>query len=324
MQQELPLVSIVTPSLNQGAYVEETILSVKNQTYPRVEHIIIDGGSTDNTLDVIKKYDGAYNMRWISEPDEGQSDAINKGWRMATGEILAYLNSDDTYMPRAVETAVRWLTDHPDVDMLYGDCSIIGKSGEVTGQYPAADFNLAELLCGRNMIPQPAVFLRKEVLDGVGYLDTNLHRTMDYDLWARIGLKCKVKYIPQLLASFRIYPGTKGMREGNKFADDRLYALNKLFSASGLPEEVMALRRRACSYAHLRVGTNYYSQGQMGLARKHLARAVTLYPRNLKQPTLTAYLLTSLFGGRVGGRMMEIAVGWKSRLRNERPNGWRV
>ena len=125
MKEELPLVSVVTPSYNKGAFIEETILSVKNQTYPRIEHIIIDGGSTDNTIDVIKKYEGTYNMHWVSEPDNGQSDAVNKGWRMARGEILGWLNSDDTYMPWAVETAVKFLTGHPNVSVVYGNCNII-------------------------------------------------------------------------------------------------------------------------------------------------------------------------------------------------------
>ena len=141
MPQELHLVSIVTPSLNQGRFIEETILSIKNQSYPNIEHIIVDGGSTDNTLDIIKKYDGTYNMRWLSEPDEGQSDAINKGWKMSKGEIIAYLNSDDTYMPRAVETAVKFLTEHPDISMVYGGFNYIDEHGEVIRQSTAGEYH---------------------------------------------------------------------------------------------------------------------------------------------------------------------------------------
>src|SRR4030042_1306962 len=122
MNDEDPLVPIVPPSLNKGRFIEETILSIKNQTYPRIEHIVIDGGSTDETLDILKKYSNS--LIWISEPDKGQSDAINKGWRMAKGDILGWLNADDTYMPWAVETAVRFFAENPDVGMVYGRCNI--------------------------------------------------------------------------------------------------------------------------------------------------------------------------------------------------------
>src|SRR4030042_2589290 len=142
MDNELPLVSIVTPSYNKARFIEETILSVKNQTYPRIEHIIIDGGSTDGTLDIIRKYSDS--LTWISEPDKGQSDAINKGWKMSKGEILAYLNADDTYMPRAVETAVKFLADNMDVGLVYGECNIINEHGKVIGKYVADEFKPGE------------------------------------------------------------------------------------------------------------------------------------------------------------------------------------
>lgn len=109
MQSPEPLVSIVTPSFNQGRFIEETILSVKNQNYPHIEHLIIDGGSTDETLDVIRRYEGTYNLRWVSEPDEGQADALNKGFRLARGEVLGWLNADDTYQPGAVRLAMALL-----------------------------------------------------------------------------------------------------------------------------------------------------------------------------------------------------------------------
>ena len=152
-----PLVSIVTPSYNKGSFVEETILSIKNQTYPHIEHIVMDGGSTDGTLDIMRKYSDS--ITWISEPDKGQSDAINKGWRMAKGEILAYLNADDTYMPWAVETAMKFLEQNPDLDMVYGDCNIINEQGTVIDRYPSTEFDLIKLASSQNMIPQPTVFL---------------------------------------------------------------------------------------------------------------------------------------------------------------------
>lgn len=310
MEEELPLVSIVTPSYNQGAFIEETILSVKNQNYPRTEHIIIDGGSTDNALDVIKKYEGTYNMRWVSEPDEGQSEAINKGWRKAHGEILAYLNADDTYMPWAIETAVKSLNDHPEISMVYGDCNIVNECNEVVGRCPATEFDVKEMICGRTSVPQPATFFRRAVLDEIGHLDTNLYMAMDFDYWIRIGLKFKVKYIPQLIANFRRYPGTKTVSEGYKSAPEYFYIIDKTFSNPKLPEEVKTLRRQAYSCAHLAAGTDYHFQRQMKLARKHLIKSIMLYPPNLVRPWVAGYLVTSLLGRRV----TDIVVRWKSKL----------
>src|SRR4030042_1239734 len=135
MNDEDPLVPIVPPSLNKGRFIEETILSIKNQTYPRIEHIVIDGGSTDETLDILRKYGDS--LVWISEPDKGMYDASNKGITMAKGEILGWLMADDTYMPWAVETAVRFLVENPDVVMVYGKCPFIDANGKVLREFPS-------------------------------------------------------------------------------------------------------------------------------------------------------------------------------------------
>jgi len=278
MKKELPLVSIVTPSFNKGRFIEETILSVKNQTYPRIEHIIMDGDSTDDTIEVLKKYEGTYDMQWVSEPDEGQSDAINKGWKMAKGEILAFLNADDTYLPRAVETAVKFLTDHPDVSMIYGDCNIINESGETTGTYQTKEFNLRELVCGINMVPQPTVFFRREVLDEVGYLDTNLYIGMDSDFWLRVGLKFKVQRIPHLLANFREYPETKCASEFYRFWPEYLYTLNKTFSNPELPLEIKSVKGRAYSCAYSHISFRSFQRPYMKWTIHHLLKSLVLDP----------------------------------------------
>ncbi|MFC2048066.1 glycosyltransferase family 2 protein [Chloroflexota bacterium] len=315
MAEKFPLVSIVTPSLNQGRFIEENILSVKKQTYPRIEHIIIDAVSTDNTLDVIKKYDGAYNMRWVSEHDNGQSDALNKGCRMAKGEILAYLNSDDTYMPQAVETAVKFLNDHPDVTMVYGDCNFINEFSKAVGRFPAREFDLREMLCERNIVPEQATFFRREVLDKVGYPDVNLYVAMDWDFWIRIALSgFKVKYIPQLLANFRYYPGTKTVSQGYKSGPAHLYIIDKIFSNPELPDAARTLRRQAYSAAYLRVGLSYHAQRQMKQARKYLMKSIISYPRNLLRPWLAAYLVTSL----LGRKATDIASSWRVKLASKK------
>jgi len=301
-----PLVSIVTPSYNKGRFIEETILSVKNQTYPHIEHIVIDGGSTDGTLDILRKYSN--NPIWISEPDRGQSDAVNKGWKMAKGEILAYLNADDTYMPWAVETAVKYLVEHPDVDMIYGKCNLINEDGMVTGQYPylSAESDLAKLICSPFIIPQPTVFFKRQVLDTTGYLDTDLHMAMDYDLWIRIGLKCKIEYIPEVLANFRVCPGTKTVDQTYKFLDDHSRILNALFSDPELPQEVKNLKWWAYSHLHVLSGSYYYSSGQRQKARKHFLKALIWHPVGLfKDRLILFYLFRSFFGAKATKAIMD-------------------
>ena len=303
------LVSIITPSYNKGAFIEETILSVKNQTYPHIEHIVIDGGSTDGTLDILRKYGDI--LTWISEPDKGQSDAINKGWRMAKGEILAYLNADDTYMPWAVETAVSFLSERPEVDMVYGQCNLIDENGRVTGQYTREEFDLTRLMCCWCFIPQQTVFFRQEVLEEVGYLDTNLHMAMDLDMWIRIGLKFRIKYVPRLLANFRICPGTKSVDESYKNEADHFYILDKLFSNPQLPLEIRAFRSKAYAGAHLISGFHDYSARHMRSARRHFMAALRFRPQLiLTNRRLFGYLISSC----LGARATDVIVNWKRRL----------
>ena len=279
MDKELPLVSIVTPSLNQGRFIEETILSVKNQTYPRIEHIVIDGGSTDGTLDILEKYGNS--LLWTSEPDTGQSNAINKGWRMSKGEILAYLNSDDTYMPRAVDTAVKFLLDNPDVGMVYGDALHTNEKGEVTKVLHVQEFDLKLMLCSLNHVPQPSVFLRRAVLDEIGYLDESLHLAMDLDYWIRLSLKFKIAYIPQTQATMRIHPSAKIPRQYHQAFYDHLRILDKFYSNRNLPQELVAFRPVAYSEVHLRASKDFYSAGYRFEAGKHFVKGIIWKTRYL-------------------------------------------
>jgi len=199
----LPKVSIITSSYNQGQFIEKTILSVLKQNYPNIEHIVIDGGSTDNTLEILRKYP---HLVWISEPDQGQSDAVNKGIKMATGEIIGWLNSDDVYLENAIFTAVKVFEEYSKVSVVYGNCYYIDEKDQVIRKFISGKFNLKRLLnCGYCYIPAMSTFIKKKVFDKMEEaINTNLKYCMDYDLFIRIAKTgFKFQYIPKFLSSFR-------------------------------------------------------------------------------------------------------------------------
>ena len=206
--KEKPLVSIVTPSFNQSRYLEETIQSVLSQTYPNLEYLVIDGGSTDGSVDIIQRY-AAELAYWVSEPDRGQSDALNKGFQIARGDVLAWLNADDIYYPTAVQEAVEYLVAHPGIGLVYGDCDLIDEKGQKIGQFDARQTNYHRLMQGRGNIPQPAAFWQRSLWDRLGPLDTSFQFAMDYDLWLRFARASEIRYVPQRWAGFRMHEGTK-------------------------------------------------------------------------------------------------------------------
>jgi glycosyltransferase involved in cell wall biosynthesis len=199
-----PLVSVITPSYNQAHFLEGTIQSVLNQDYPRLEYIIVDGGSTDGSLDIIRKY--AHRLAWwVSEPDRGQTDALNKGFSKAQGEVLAWLNSDDTYLPGAIREAVDVLQAHPDSGMVYGDADLVDETGKVLGRFPASQTDYDRLRKGYVHIPQQAAFFRADLWRQVGPLDPTFFFAMDYDLWVRLAKVSTLHYTPRLWANFRLH-----------------------------------------------------------------------------------------------------------------------
>ena len=289
-----PKVSIVTPSYNQGKFIEETIRSVLLQGYPNLEYIIIDGGSTDNSVEVIKKY-SSWLTYWVSEPDRGQSHAINKGWKMATGEIFAYLNSDDTYLPGAIMVAESFLTEHPDISMIYGNCNVVSEEGEIMWPYPVEEFDIKKMLF-TNFIPQQTVFFRDHVLDEIGYLDESLHMVMDRDMWIRIGLKLKLKYIAVLLANMRMYASNKSTAQIASFLPERLRVISKVVASPDVPKDVKVLKRKAYSQNYIIMGTHYYRAGELKEAKCHLLKSVLIYPPRLFETKLILTLVKALMG----------------------------
>ncbi len=208
-----PLISVVTPSYNQAPFLEATIRSVLEQDYEALEYIVVDGGSSDRSVSIIEKYADRLAW-WVSEPDLGQTDAINKGFARARGEILAWLNSDDTYESGALSEAVAFLQANPQVGMVYGDTNFIDARGRVIGRFDARQTDFDRLMRGAVYIPQQAAFFRADLWRQVGPLDPTFYFAMDYDLWVRLARLAEIRYLPgRLWANFRLHGAAKSIAD---------------------------------------------------------------------------------------------------------------
>jgi glycosyltransferase involved in cell wall biosynthesis len=288
-----PLVSIVTPGRNQGAFLEATLKSVLEQDYPAIEYVVIDGASSDGSPEIIRRYSDRLAY-WVSEPDRGQSDAINKGWGHCTGEIFAWLNSDDLLLPGAVASAMRVLDAHPEVGVVYGDTHFIDAAGAPAGTPPPRrDFEFERVLIGaENPIAQPSAFIRRRVLDEVGFLDPSLHYFMDWDLWLRIGARYPVMHVPELWSSYRLHPESKTVsRDHLSRMAEELERMYETFFASGrVPAELLGRREEAFANVRFTAANYALEGGSPGDARRLAARAVRDYPALLARPAMARKL----------------------------------
>jgi glycosyltransferase involved in cell wall biosynthesis len=219
-----PDVTVVTPSYNQGAFIEETILSVLNQTGATIEYMVMDGGSTDRTVEILEKYRD--RLEFVSEKDKGQTDAINKGLRRSRGRILAYLNSDDTYLAGAVAKAMRFLDSHSEFAMVYGEGYHVDVQGRFLERYYTEPFDFCRLaeIC---FICQPTVFFRRELLSTIGFFDASLHYCMDYDYWIRVGKRYAIGYIPEYLATSKLHLEGKTLAKTVRFHQEILNTVQR-------------------------------------------------------------------------------------------------
>jgi glycosyltransferase involved in cell wall biosynthesis len=291
LNQAPPLVTIVTPSFNQAAFIEETINSVLNQSYDPIEYLVIDGGSTDGSVEILKRYEG--RLRWISEPDQGQGDAINKGFRLAKGSLLGWLNADDLLYPNAVSTIVTHFRTNPASAFVYGDALAIDRQGHAYGRRThVAPCNFDLLLHQGDFIVQPSAFWRAELWQKIGELDLAWRYVLDYDYWLRVAQKYDLAYIPQFLSKERLYASAKTFSGGLERINE-LEHLAQRYGGKGIPSRFRA--EAAAVYLHN--AWTALKQRHWGDTRNSVRRAIILNNATVK---LLLYVLAMIFWGNQG------------------------
>jgi glycosyltransferase involved in cell wall biosynthesis len=226
-----PKITVITPTFNQAVFIERTILSVLNQNYPNLEYLVFDAGSNDGTLEILKKYSDS--LTWFSEPDHGQTDAINKGLRLCTGDVITFLNSDDEFAPGALGKVGEYFLAHPQIAWVTGKCQVIDQQDVEVLKLVTLYKNLllrthsSQLLKIVNFISQPATFWRRKVLDEIGYMDETLEYVMDYDYWLRITCKYPISFLDEVLAKFRTYPASKTRQSAINQQDEEFRVVHK-------------------------------------------------------------------------------------------------
>lgn len=275
-----PRISIVTPSYNQGQFIEETIRSVLLQGYPNLEYLIFDGGSTDGSVDIIRKYE-PWLSYWVSEHDRGQSHAINKGFKLASGEILAWLNSDDFYTPIALEIVAKTFSQHREALVLSGLCEKVDENGKKISIKIPRQLTPEHFLRGGRVPGQPAVFFQKKIYETIGGLNENLHYLLDWEYWLRMSLNFPPEatvVVNQNLAKARIWSQAKTSTAGTRAIQERQNILYRLFRESKMPEKLSSLNGVAYSDLHWRWAFQLQEESKSLIALKHVFQAFGFYP----------------------------------------------
>ncbi len=253
-----PLISIITPSYNQAQFLERSILSVLNQDYPAIEYLVVDGGSTDGSADTIRQYAPRLSW-WVSEKDQGQADAVNKGLQRAQGKYVGWLNSDDLYVPGAVAAAVRLLETYPQAGFVFGDVQSIDADDHVFNRMRYGDWGLTDLMRFK-IIGQPGVFMRTDLLKKVGGLDVSYHYLLDHHLWLRMGLEAGMQYSGQVWAAARVHGAAKNVAQAASFGKEA-YRLVEWMEQEPRFEALFPAMRKAVVANADRINARYLLDG---------------------------------------------------------------
>jgi len=280
-----PLVSIITPTYNCGKYLKECIESVLAQDYPNIEHVIQDGASTDNSVKILKKYSSQKykgEIKWISEPDDGQVDGLNRAIQRSKGEIILVLNADDALLPDACSWAVKQMARYRKAAVVYGDQYLVDAKGNITGIGVTGEFNFEKFLCVEQYMATQAAFIRRSMFEKVGlYADTSLETMPDYEIWSRISSKYPMKYVPKIITRYRIYPHMDGKnpRSAKRFIKAKSTVLERILKSPKTPTEIKQLRKRAYAGMYLWVAEEMINIGNVKDFFWYLAKATITYPK---------------------------------------------
>ena len=278
----LPSISVVTPTFNGAAYLEDAILSVKRQSGVATEHVVIDAASTDNMPKITERYP---HLRWISEPDRGQSDAINKGFLMATGDLVGWLNADDYYLPGSFDAIARAAAENPEADVLYGDCIFVDPDGRIVRSKVEHDFDAQVLLYFGCYIPSTSTFFRRRLIDRGLLLDCEYRVAMDFEFFARLTrLGCSFHYVPRFIAAFRWHQDNVSLRNTERRAQERHLVQSAAFGCEPPPWRLETLRYWA------RARRLFHKVATGNIAREMRIRQMTGFDtRWVRTPELTPW-----------------------------------
>jgi glycosyltransferase involved in cell wall biosynthesis len=292
-----PVISIVIPSYNQGAFLEECLRSALDQTYPNKEVLVLDGGSNDASPEILRRYDKKLAY-WVSEPDRGQASAVNKGWARAKGGVLGWLNSDDRLEAGALEAIAATYAARPTAAILYGDVQEIDHCGRVIGEKRMAGYSLRSLLLGKNM-GQPGVFLPRLTYSAVGELSEELHFALDFEYFLRIwtAFPGGGVHVPRIVASSRVWEASKTLHQGERFGEEYRTVLEKYFTREDLPAEIRSLKKKSFSRSvYFRQARIFLRGGKVGAGLGDLWKAMRLEESPREAARLAYAALRALWG----------------------------